>query len=160
MKRFGTEKEINMDDDDIEFVVHQVWRSRCASTNRRFGGHVILTLTRWDASLPPSPSNLVLMMQNEAQKLHEIGRSAFPDDVVARISERLAWAKRVCEDSWETLDHTGGQQACPVVDKPVRGAGIRVPSDARIGYTCIAPMLGGATAAFLLGYGASRFLNK
>jgi hypothetical protein len=24
MKRFGTEKEINLDDDDIEFVVHQV----------------------------------------------------------------------------------------------------------------------------------------
>lgn len=48
-------------------------------------------------------------MQNEARKLAELGpHGAFDSDTVTRISERLLWAKKVCADSWETLDHTGG----------------------------------------------------
>jgi hypothetical protein len=37
MKRFGTEREINLDDDDIEFIVQQV-RTVCV-TLRKTAGH-------------------------------------------------------------------------------------------------------------------------
>ena len=51
-------------------------------------------------------------MQNEAQRILEFGAmNAFSPETTKRIVERLAWAKRVCEDSWETFDHTGGTQA-------------------------------------------------
>ena len=139
-----------------------MWRSRCAVTNRRFGGHVILTLTRWDASLPPTPYNLALLMQNEAQKLHDQGaQAAFSPEVVARVNERLRWAKKVCEDSWETLDHTGGNQPCPVV---VRKREVGVKSEGPGHGLCegrlISSGICAATVAFMLGYGASRYANK
>jgi hypothetical protein len=140
-----------------------VWRSRCASTSRRFGGHVILTLTRWDASQPPTPHNLVLLMQNEAQKLHEHGKEAFPKEVVARIEERLAWAKKVCEDSWETLDHTGGPQQCPVRVVPNRRSGANLGNAVSMVACGGTPLVTGvcvATLAFMLGYGASRYVNR
>ena len=57
-------------------------------------------MTRWDASKPPTPYNLVLMMQNEADKLAERGASAFPPELVEKINKRLAWAEKACEDSW------------------------------------------------------------
>jgi len=126
---------------------------------------VILTLTRWDPALPPVPYNLVLLMQNEAQKLHDHGKSAFSAEVVQRIEERLRWAKKACEESWETFDHTGGSQACTVVTKkgPVRGAaGTGVVSVRASISTGNVPYLTfcGAVVAFMVGYGASRLANK
>lgn len=130
MKRFGKDEQINLDDEDIEFVVQQVslitlmisfchkcccffqvWKSRCAVSQKRFGGHIILTLTRWNPDLPPEPYNLVLMMQNEAQKLAEQGQSAFPPEIVNRINKRLAWAKEICDDCYNM------NQLVPVVSK-------------------------------------------
>ena len=111
MARFQTDKDINIDDDDVEFIVQQVWKSRCAITQKRFGGHIILTLTRWDATKPPTPDNLVLMMQNEADKLATKGKEAFPEDKVQKITARLAWAKQVCEDSWEGVNPKGSSEA-------------------------------------------------
>ena len=58
-------KDVDLDDDDIDFIVCQVWRSRCAITQRKFGGHATLVLTRWDANQPPTPYNLVLLMPHE-----------------------------------------------------------------------------------------------
>jgi hypothetical protein len=95
-------------------------------------------------------------MQNEAQKLHEQGKGAFPEEAVARIEERLAWAKKVCEDSWETLDHTGGPQQCPVRVVP-NGT---VVSTVACGGSPLVTGVCVATLAFMLGYGASRYLNK
>ncbi len=66
-----------------------------------------LTLTRWDPTLPPTPYNLVLLMQNEALRLAELGPQAFPAETISKISCRLQWARRVCDQSWDTLDHTG-----------------------------------------------------
>lgn len=62
-------------------------------------------LTRWDPNLPPVPYNLVLLMQNEAEKLAEQGKESFPPEIVAKIESRLEWAKRVCDDSWSS-DYT------------------------------------------------------
>lgn len=104
IKRFKTDTAINVDDDDVEFIVQQIWHSRCAVTNRRFGGHISLTLTRWDPNQPPTPYNLVLMMQNEAATLAEKGPSAFTEEIQKKIMGRLAYAKTICEDSWDTLD--------------------------------------------------------
>lgn len=104
-KYFGTDKEVNIDDDDIEFIVQQIWRGRCAITNRRFGGHIILTLTRWDPVLPPVPYNLVLMMQSDAEKLRTQGKSVFPVEIIEKVEERLKWAKNICENSWERVDY-------------------------------------------------------
>jgi hypothetical protein len=95
MTRFKSDDEVNIDDDDLEFIVQQVWKSRCAVSQKRFGGHVILTLTRWDPTQPPTPYNLVLIMQDDALRLATHGKSVFPPEVVNRIEARLAWAKEV-----------------------------------------------------------------
>jgi len=110
-------------------------------------------------------------MQNEAQKLHDQGKSAFSTEVVERIEERLRWAKKTCEESWETLDHTGGSQKVPIVVK-------QVPKSVSAGQGAVknaggveksvkksntySPWLtvAGATLVFLLGYGACRAVNK
>jgi hypothetical protein len=98
----GAEAEFLLNDEDVEFVVQQVWNSRCAITHRRFGGHIMLTLTRWHADEPASAYNLVLIMQNEAAKLaenHGNPDGVFPPEVIAKINKRLQWAKRVyCEE--------------------------------------------------------------
>lgn len=148
---------------DAASNVSQVWRSRCAVSNRRFGGHVILTLTRWDPILPPTPYNLVLMMQNEAQKLHEKGKEAFPAETVARIDERLRWAKKVCDESWETFDHTGGSQACPIRSVPKRQVADGRTADGMTsagGPQSVVVGVCAAAVAFMLGYGANRYLNR
>jgi hypothetical protein len=93
--RLGHDRDIDLDDEDIEFIVQQVWNMRCAVTTRRFGGHIILTLTRWDILQPPTPYNLVLMMQDEAIKFANNGKSIFDETISTKIEERLAWAKRV-----------------------------------------------------------------
>jgi hypothetical protein len=104
IKRFGTDDGVDIDDDDIEFIAQQVWRCRCAVSNRRFGGQLTLTLSRWHADQPPTPYNLVLLMQDAANQLMEKGHSAFPMEIQKKISERLEWAKDICKDSYETLD--------------------------------------------------------
>ncbi len=96
-------------DEDLEFVVQQVWQSRCAITHRRFGGTIMLTLTRWDPSQPPSPYNCVLMMQQEAKHLLEQGPSFFPEETQLKIAKRLEWAKRVFLQEIEPF-HYGPQE--------------------------------------------------
>lgn len=126
---------------------------------------MILTLTRWDASLPPVPYNLVLMMQNEAQKLCDKGHEAFPVEVRRRVEERLAWAKEACANSWETFDHTGGTQKCEYVNKPVRGsvdkqlgagAGTCAGTHSELPYIVICSTV----LAFMAGYGTCRMLKS
>ena len=58
-----------MDEDDIEFVIRQVWGSRCCITQKRLGCHYPFTLARWDESLPPTVGNIVLITQGELTKL-------------------------------------------------------------------------------------------
>lgn len=95
LRRFGTLDHIDLDDDDIEFVVRQVWKSRCAVTNRKFGGHSTLMLTRWYPDQLPSPHNLVLLLPDQALKLAEKGKAHIPASVVQSIDNRLQWAKMV-----------------------------------------------------------------
>jgi hypothetical protein len=116
--RFGSERAFDLDDDDVEWVCQQVWRSRCAVTGRRFGGQLTMCLTRWDAEQPPCASNLVLMLQEQAVRLAALGHAAFDADTQAKISQRLCWARTVCDESWETPD--GHTVASAASDKEVR----------------------------------------
>ena len=67
-------------------------------TNRRFGGHIILTLTRWRSDKPPTAGNLVLIMQDQAEKLASLGSGkAFSPEVVKKIEQRLLWAEDIIQ---------------------------------------------------------------
>ena len=101
MRRFHTARDdLDLDDDDIEFIVQQVWHTRCAATGRKIGGHAPMVLTRWDAAKAPTPYNLVLMQRTLAQQLEEGGQGSFAPEVVETINRRLAWAERVCAGAW------------------------------------------------------------
>ena len=112
MRRFHTARDdLDLDDDDIEFIVQQVWHTRCAATGRKIGGHAPMVLTRWDAGKAPTPHNLVLMQRTLAQQLEEGGQGSFAPEVVENINRRLAWAERVCVGAWappSTITGDGG----------------------------------------------------
>jgi len=102
--------EINIDDDDVEFIVQLVWQGRCCLTGKRFGGHAPLVLTRWNAHLPVCPHNLILMIQTSANlmlKPENIGEdgvpTCYPPHIVEKINTRLAWAKTLCGDEDDYL---------------------------------------------------------
>lgn len=102
-RRFGSWEAVDVDDEDIEFIIAQVWGSRCAVTLRRFGGHAPLQLVRWRRDLPPSIDNLVLMTKPLVDKVEahdkehptEMTPTCFDEDTTARIQARLAWARSV-----------------------------------------------------------------
>ena len=74
-------------------MLSQVWRGRCAVTDRRIGGNTGLLLTRWVASEKPTVFNLVLLTPHLVDALAEIGHQAFAPEAVDAITSRLAWAK-------------------------------------------------------------------
>ena len=82
-------------------LFYQMWRTRCAVSARKIGGHAPLILTRWYADQPPTPYNLVLMQRPYAMMLEEGGYAALPSECIARIEERLKWSKEVCRGAWE-----------------------------------------------------------
>lgn len=83
-----------------------MWRTRCAVSARKIGGHAPLILTRWYPDQLPVPYNLVLMQRPYAMLLEEGGHEALPVECRQRIEDRLRWAKRVCEGSWEPSNIT------------------------------------------------------
>ena len=120
-KRFQNE-EVDLDEEDLEFVVHTLWNSRCAVNGKRFGGHDSLCLTRWDPAKPPTCSNLVstiifpnlnlfmkihtisinfvkVLVSQSGQHTIEIDRNSLPTDVRQRILRRLEWAENFCNDA-------------------------------------------------------------
>ena len=92
----------------------QVWRTRCAVSARKIGGHAPLILTRWYADQPPLPYNLVLMQRPYALLLEKGGHAALPQDCIARIEERLKWAEEVCRGAW-----IGSNKNSSIVSTPV-----------------------------------------
>lgn len=89
---------VNIDDEELEFLIQQVWKNRCSVTGLRIGGHAPLVLSRWDVSAPATVSNLFLSTQAEATRYDESGRRAFSESTCDYISRRLEWAKLVYED--------------------------------------------------------------
>lgn len=115
MRRFGSSEQVDIDDEDIEFMIAQVWGSRCAITGRRFGGHAPLMLVRWDRDAPPCLDNLVLMTKPHAEKVeagdkeHRVP-ACFEADVKARIEDRLAWARTVAGSDKAVSGGTGAMR--------------------------------------------------
>lgn len=144
-----------MDDEDIEFVVQQVWKSRCAVTGCRFGGHVILTLTRWDATKPPVMSNLVLMMQKEAQLLHERGQQAFDSLTVEKIQSRLDWAKIYLEE--QEIQFSKGLKDGTHFFALDRNSSYGGSLFGGIGVSSCLSIVGGAVSAFAAGFLAGQY---
>ena len=107
-KRFNAPQEnVNLDDEDLEFIVHTIWKSRCAVNGKRFGGHDSLVLTRWDPALEPTCTNLVLVSQSGLSVLENKGIQGLPSEVQANIAKRLEWAKvfmnfRDCGDQFDS----------------------------------------------------------
>ena len=89
---------MDVEEEELEFLIHQVWKNRCATTGLRIGGHAPLVLSRWDPEQPPTVSNLVLTTQAEASKLDKDGRAALTAEVCEYIDRRLLWARNVYED--------------------------------------------------------------
>ena len=92
--RFGSDEAVDLDEDDCELIVQQIWGGRCAISGKRFGGHNPLSLTRWDPERGPAVDNLVLLAASEAGKLVKEGSGAFSQEQVAAVQKRLQWVTR------------------------------------------------------------------
>ena len=85
---------IQIDPDDVEYLMAELWRNRCALTGERLG--TSLELYRWDKTTPATPNNLVLMCQKAAQKFEADfeklgdGRKGVDEDVRKKVDARLA----------------------------------------------------------------------
>lgn len=97
MRRFKTKEHVKVDEDDVEFIVRQVWGGRCAVTQERLGCHHPFTLARWHVERPPTPDNIVLILQKELDKIEKEGISRYPVEVLNRVEKRLEWAKAVTD---------------------------------------------------------------
>lgn len=101
IKRFKNEDFEDLHDDDLEFIIQTVWKSRCSITRKRFFGPTSFTITRWDATLPPTLDNFVLLTIGPANQLASLGKNSFEKSVIDRVEARLSWARLYCKDSIE-----------------------------------------------------------
>ena len=85
---------VQIDPDDVEYLMAELWRNRCALTGERLG--TSLELYRWDKTSPATPNNLVLMCQKAAQKFESDfeklgdGRKGVDEDIRKKVDARLA----------------------------------------------------------------------
>lgn len=86
-----------VDLDDVEYLMAEVWRNRCAVNGDRLG--TVLELVRWDISKPSDFSNLVLMGTKAVENFDKAyekcgdGRMSIPAEVREKIEARLAATK-------------------------------------------------------------------
>ncbi|KAL7494211.1 hypothetical protein ACHAWT_002922 [Skeletonema menzelii] len=84
---------IQIDPDDVEYLMAELWKNKCAISGSRLG--TVLELYRWDMSKPATPNNLVLMCVKSAQKFEKDfvelgdGRKGVDEVTRARIEKRL-----------------------------------------------------------------------
>lgn len=80
---------VQIDSDDVEYLLSEVWRNRCALTGQRLG--VVLELARWDTSKPSTCDNLVLMTAKAMEDFDTNGgREGVEEETRGRIERRLA----------------------------------------------------------------------
>eukprot|EP00605_Chrysophyceae_sp_TOSAG23-4_P001473 GSChrysophyteH1.ASY1.ANO1.1609.1 assembled CDS len=158
-RRFHTaERDVALDDEDLEFVVGQVWGSRCAISGKRFGGHQPLVMVRWRRSKSPSVDNLVLMTADKAKLIEDEDSVAaeqgvdtpgcFEAEVTARIEARLMWARTVVQGAEApSVDVRGPWSG---YDPRARGMNLWIVASAAAGGYAVG-YLAAATRAFKLG---------
>ena len=82
---------IQVDGDDVEYLLAEIWRNRCAVTGDRLG--TVLELVRWDITKPSDCTNLVLMGARALEKFDKAegdGRNTVAPEVQRKIERRLA----------------------------------------------------------------------
>jgi tRNA A37 threonylcarbamoyladenosine dehydratase len=86
--------ELQIDTDDVEYILQEVWRNRCCITGASLG--TVLHIVRWDLSKPSNCQNIVvlgakaLVVYEKALNETGDGRSGFPLDARSRIESRLS----------------------------------------------------------------------
>lgn len=101
----GSCAQLDLDEDDLEFIIQQTWGSRCAVSGHRMGGGALNVLTRWDPALPPAPHNLVFVQPAFGAAIEESptggrGVEAFDAATKQRIEQRLSWCRDMCAAMW------------------------------------------------------------
>eukprot|EP00956_Cyclotella_meneghiniana_P023312 scaffold45236_cov59-Cyclotella_meneghiniana.AAC.4 len=95
---------IQIDPDDVEYLMAELWRNRCALSGERLGAS--LELFRWDKTLPAAPNNLVLMCLKASQKFESDfealgdGRKGVDDEIRRKVDARLATCVLGAEDEY------------------------------------------------------------
>lgn len=93
---------IQIDPDDVEYLMAELWKNKCALSSERLG--TVLELYRWDRSRPAAPNNLVLLSVKSAMKFEKDfeelgdGRDGVEEDVRRRVEKRLAMCVLDAED--------------------------------------------------------------
>lgn len=95
---------VQIDPDDVEYLMAELWRNRCALTGERLG--TSLELYRWDKTRPATPNNLVLMCLKAATKFEDDfeklgdGREGVDKEIRHKVDLRLAMCVLGAEDEY------------------------------------------------------------
>ena len=95
---------VQIDTDDIEYMMAELWKNKCALSGERLGSS--LELYRWDKTRPATPSNLVLLSLKAAQKFEKDfeelgdGREGVDPEVRRRVEARLKMCVLDAEDQF------------------------------------------------------------
>jgi len=82
-----------IDVDDIEYILSEVWRNRCSVTGETLG--TVLEIARWDMTKPSNCQNLVLIGAKAMKKFDDAissagdGRTSVSEDIRKAIEARL-----------------------------------------------------------------------
>lgn len=133
---------VELSDDDLDFIVHTIWKSKCCVCGKRFGGHDALSLTRWDPSQPVTVYNLVLLSQSNLNIILKLGRESLPAHIQRSINSRLAWAKSFSSD-----DNYGDELKLTIDGlkrtKHIKVSNVVVTSNILITVLCVSSFVGG-----------------
>mmetsp|Transcript_18416 Transcript_18416/g.34403 ORF Transcript_18416/g.34403 Transcript_18416/m.34403 type:complete len:498 (+) Transcript_18416:46-1539(+) len=104
----GSCEGLDLDEDDLEFIIQQTWGSRCSVSGHRMGGGALNVLVRWDPTKPPVPYNLVFVQPAyaaaiEASSTGGSGVESFDAETKQRIEARLQWCQDMCASAWPPL---------------------------------------------------------
>lgn len=105
VRRFGFQgDDLGLDEDDVEFIIQQVWHNRCVITGKRIGAHASMTILRWNPEQPLTPYNVILLVQSEAKRLIEKSDyEALDINIRKKLEARLEWAKATYASHWDRL---------------------------------------------------------
>lgn len=82
-----------IDSDDVEYILNEVWRNRCCVTGEALG--TVLEIARWDLTKPSNCQNLVLLgvkamaAFDKASEETGDGRNSVPENIRRNIEARL-----------------------------------------------------------------------
>ena len=95
---------VEIDADDVEYIMAELWRNKCALTGERLG--TSMALIRWDRKRPAAPNNLVLMCTKAAKKFENDwdklgdGRDGVEKEIRQKVESRLATCVLDAEDAY------------------------------------------------------------